>query len=142
MAGLEYNILCESESDLKKTAQLLLDSNPGKRFFALYGEMGTGKTTFIKAICELLSVTDVVASPTFSIINIYKTKEAEEICHFDLYRINSTEELFDIGYEDYFYGNSWCFVEWPDKIESLLPADVIKIYIQLGQKDTERIIKF
>lgn len=142
MAGPEFSTICYKESDLGKAAALLLDSFSGKRFFAVYGEMGAGKTTFIKAICEKLNVTDIVGSPTFSIVNIYQTKDIEEVFHFDLYRINSVEELFDIGYEDYFFSNSICFVEWPDKIENLLPEDAIKIFIEVRLSDGARIIKF
>ncbi len=142
MAGSKFSIVSYKESDLENAAVLLLDSYPGERFFALYGEMGAGKTTFIKAICEKLNVTDVVSSPTFSIVNIYRTKDLEEVYHFDLYRINSLEEVFDIGYEDYFFSQSYCFVEWPEKIENLLPENAIKIFIEVRQSGENRVIKF
>jgi tRNA threonylcarbamoyladenosine biosynthesis protein TsaE len=142
VAGSKFSIVSYKESDLENAAVLLLDSYPGERFFALYGEMGAGKTTFIKAICEKLNVTDVVSSPTFSIVNIYRTKDLEEVYHFDLYRINSLEEVFDIGYEDYFFSQSYCFVEWPEKIENLLPENAIKIFIEVRQSGENRVIKF
>lgn len=138
----KFRIFSYQESDLENAAVLLLDSNPGKRFFAFYGEMGAGKTTFIKAICKKLNVTDVVSSPTFSIVNIYQTKDLEEVYHFDLYRINSLEEVFDIGYEDYFFSQSYCFVEWPEKIENLLPENAIKINIEIRQSEGTRVIEF
>lgn len=89
--------------------------------FAFYGKMGAGKTTFIKAVCEELGVTDVINSPTFAIINEYRSETAGElIYHFDFYRINKVEEAFDFGYEDYFYSGALCFIEWPELIEELL----------------------
>jgi tRNA threonylcarbamoyladenosine biosynthesis protein TsaE len=121
--------ICASESDLTHAARHLIDEFQGSRVFALYGSMGAGKTTFIKAICALLGVVDIVQSPTFSIVNEYKTKEGESIYHFDFYRIKKTEEVFDIGYEDYLYSGSYCFLEWPELVESLLPEGTIRIRI-------------
>lgn len=101
--------------------------------FAFHGEMGAGKTTFIKAICEKLGVDDVINSPTFAIVNEYRSDSGELIYHFDFYRINKEEEAFDFGYEDYFYSGSLCFIEWPEKIESLLPHDTVHVTV----KETE-----
>jgi tRNA threonylcarbamoyladenosine biosynthesis protein TsaE len=101
--------------------------------FAFYGSMGAGKTTFIKAICKQLKVTDNVSSPTFALINEYESEEHGLIYHFDLYRIKKIEELYDIGYEDYFYGGQYCFIEWPEKAEELLPKGVRKIYIFVNE---------
>ena len=99
--------------------------------FAFYGKMGAGKTTFIKAVCEELGVTDVINSPTFAIINEYRSETAGElIYHFDFYRINKVEEAFDFGYEDYFYSGALCFIEWPELIEELLPMDAVKVTIE------------
>lgn len=100
--------------------------------------MGAGKTTFIKAICHELGVADIVQSPTFSIINEYKTTTGESLFHFDFYRIKKLEEVFDIGYEDYIYSGSYCFLEWPELIEPLLPEDTVRINI-FGEN--ERVIE-
>ncbi len=98
--------------------------------FAFHGEMGAGKTTFIKAICEKLGVDDVINSPTFAIINEYRSDSGELIYHFDFYRINKEEEAFDFGYEDYFFSGSLCFIEWPERIESLLPHDTVHVTVK------------
>lgn len=97
--------------------------------FAFHGVMGAGKTTFIKAICETLGVDDVINSPTFAIVNEYRSDSGELIYHFDFYRINKIEEVYDFGYEDYFYSGSLCFIEWPELIESLLPQDTVNVFI-------------
>ena len=98
--------------------------------FAFYGKMGAGKTTFIKALCKLLGVEDDVNSPTFAIINEYRSETtAELIYHFDFYRIKKLEEVYDLGYEDYFYSGALCFIEWPELVEELLPLDAKKVTI-------------
>lgn len=98
--------------------------------FAFYGKMGAGKTTFIKALCKELGVNDEVNSPTFAIINEYRSETTSElIYHFDFYRIKKLEEVYDLGYEDYFYSGALCFIEWPELIEELLPADAKKVSI-------------
>lgn len=98
--------------------------------FAFYGKMGAGKTTFIKAVCEELGVTDVINSPTFAIVNEYRTDTTGElIYHFDFYRIKKLEEVYDMGYEDYFYSGALCFIEWPELIDDLLPGDAVKVRI-------------
>ena len=110
--------------------------------FAFYGKMGAGKTTFIKAVCEALGVTDVVNSPTFSIINEYRSDTTGElIYHFDFYRIQRLEEVYDMGYEDYFYSGALCFIEWPELVEELLPGDAVKVTIE-EQPDGSRTITF
>ena len=109
--------------------------------FAFYGKMGAGKTTFIKAVCEALGVTDAINSPTFAIINEYRSAATQElIYHFDFYRINKVEEAFDFGYEDYFYSGALCFIEWPELIEELLPPDAVKVSIE-EQADGSRTIQ-
>ena len=109
--------------------------------FAFYGKMGAGKTTFIKAVCEVLQVDDVITSPTFAIINEYRSESGELIYHFDFYRIKKLEEVYDMGYEDYFYSGALCFIEWPELVEELLPADALKISIE-EQEDGSRSIKW
>jgi len=96
--------------------------------FAFYGKMGAGKTTFVKAICEALGVNDVITSPTFAIVNEYEAPE-RTIYHFDFYRIKKLEEVYDMGYEDYFYSGNLCFIEWPELIEEVLPTDAVRITI-------------
>ena len=98
------------------------------RVFAFYGSMGAGKTTFVKAICEELGVEDVITSPTFAIINEYSGRNGV-IYHFDFYRIKKLEEVYDMGYEDYFYSGALCFIEWPELIEDVLPEDAVKVRI-------------
>ena len=108
--------------------------------FAFYGKMGAGKTTFIKALCKLLGVEDEVNSPTFAIINEYRsTTTAELIYHFDFYRIKKLEEVYDLGYEDYFYSGALCFIEWPELVEELLPLDAKKVTITENGDGTRTI---
>ena len=110
--------------------------------FAFYGKMGAGKTTFIKAVCEELGVTDVINSPTFAIVNEYRSDETGElIYHFDFYRIKKLEEVYDMGYEDYFYSGALCFIEWPELIEELLPGDAVSVTIE-ETEDGNRLVRF
>ena len=118
-----------SLSELNKVAEKFIDAHPADRLFAFYGKMGSGKTTFIKALCEKLQVIDYVTSPTFALINVYETEQSKEIYHFDFYRIKRLEELYDLGYEEYFFSDRYCFVEWPELIEPLLPPNTVKITI-------------
>lgn len=112
------------------------------KVFAFYGKMGAGKTTFIKAICEALGVDDTVTSPTFAIVNEYtSTKVDFPIYHFDFYRIKKLDEVYDMGYEDYFYGGGVCFIEWPELIEELLPEDAVKVEIK-ENTDGTRTVRF
>ena len=108
--------------------------------FAFYGKMGTGKTTFIKSLCEELGVEDAINSPTFAIVNEYEDREANTIFHFDFYRIKSLTEVYNMGYEEYFYSNAYCFIEWPELIEELLPEEHIRVDITEGD-DGARTIK-
>jgi tRNA threonylcarbamoyladenosine biosynthesis protein TsaE len=107
--------------------------------FAFRGAMGAGKTTFIKAICETLGVDDVINSPTFAIVNEYRSDSGELIYHFDFYRINKIEEVYDFGYEDYFYSGSLCFIEWPELVEPLLPKDTVNVSI-IVEEDGSRTV--
>ncbi|MFW6352326.1 MAG: tRNA (adenosine(37)-N6)-threonylcarbamoyltransferase complex ATPase subunit type 1 TsaE [Bacteroidota bacterium] len=120
-------IFCENQIAI--VAQKVLKTFPRKRVFAFYGEMGAGKTTLIKGLCNYLGVLDTVTSPTFSIVNEYQTLEKGIVYHFDFYRINKMEEAMDMGYEEYFFSGNYCFVEWPGKIENLLPEDCQKLYL-------------
>jgi len=116
-------------SKLQETAKMLLKTFPEDRIFAFYGAMGAGKTTFIKALCHELGSQDYVTSPTFALINEYTTAEEKIIYHFDFYRIKKLEEAFDLGYEDYIYSGNYCFIEWPELIESLLPDGIVEVRI-------------
>ena len=136
---MEKSWRCQSEKELLAIAQELLQSFPNTKKLAFYGEMGAGKTTFSKALCEALQVKDVVSSPTFSIVNEYLSEQNGTVFHFDFYRLKNEQEAFDMGYEDYFYGNAYCLVEWPEKVENLLPSSFAKVQIQV--KNVERIIK-
>ena len=109
------------------------------RVLAFYGKMGAGKTTFIKAICEELGVDDVITSPTFAIVNEYTDGNGEPIYHFDFYRINKLEEVYDMGYEDYFYSGNLCLMEWPELIEELLPDDALRITISENADGTRAV---
>ena len=117
-------------SMLQKTARLLLDNFPEEHIFAFYGAMGAGKTTFIKALCHELGSNDYVTSPTFALINEYSTATGSVIYHFDFYRIKKLEEAYDLGYEDYIYSGNYCFIEWPEMIESLLPEGIVAVSIK------------
>ena len=109
------------------------------KVFAFYGKMGAGKTTFIKALCEVLGVKDVITSPTFAIINEYTDGNDDPIYHFDFYRIKKLEEVYDMGYEDYFYSGNLCLLEWPELVEDVLPENVIKVTIE-EQPDGSRLL--
>jgi len=127
-----------------EAARLFVDQIGNRRVFAFYGSMGAGKTTFIKAVCEALGVKDVITSPTFAIVNEYslpRQSEGDEgrLFHFDFYRIKKLEEVYDMGYEDYFYSGSLCFIEWPELIEELLPEDAVKVSIT-EQEDGKRTV--
>ncbi|KXB08909.1 hypothetical protein AKJ55_00275 [candidate division MSBL1 archaeon SCGC-AAA382M17] len=118
---------------LPEVARKFLDENRNHRIFAFFGDLGSGKTTFIKAICNELNVIDIVSSPTFSLINEYRSENGNTIYHMDFYRINSLNEALDIGIEDYFSTNNYCFIEWPEKIESLLPNKTT--YIKISEDE-------
>jgi tRNA threonylcarbamoyladenosine biosynthesis protein TsaE len=122
------NITLNSLLDLEEAAKTLLDFNKQNKIFVFYGEMGAGKTTFIKAICAELGVRNTVSSPTFSIVNEYEGN-GQTIYHFDFYRIKTIQEAFDIGYEEYFYSGDICLIEWPEKVQELLPEHYVKVEI-------------
>ncbi|NDW13655.1 tRNA (adenosine(37)-N6)-threonylcarbamoyltransferase complex ATPase subunit type 1 TsaE [Bacteroides sp. 214] len=127
---------------IQEAAKEFIQAMGDNTVFALYGKMGAGKTTFIKAVCEVLGVSDVITSPTFAIVNEYRSDETGElIYHFDFYRIKKLEEVYDMGYEDYFYSGALCFIEWPELVEELLPGNVVKVTIE-EQEDGSRLIQF
>ena len=124
---MNYTFSIDNIHDAAKT--FINNMGTGK-VFAFYGKMGAGKTTFIKAVCEELGVTDVITSPTFAIVNEYRSDTTGElIYHFDFYRIKKLDEVYDMGYEDYFYSGALCFLEWPELIEELLRSDAVKVTI-------------
>lgn len=133
-------IKIQSPAQLPEAAKQFVQAMDQNTVFAFYGKMGAGKTTFIKAICEELGVNDVINSPTFSIVNEYRSDTTGElIYHFDFYRIKKIEEVYDMGYEDYFDSGAVCFIEWPELIDDLLPGDAVKVSIT-EQEDGSRIV--
>ena len=120
-----------SLDELDRAAEFLCNNLADHRIVALYGGMGAGKTTLVSAVARYLGSEDPVTSPTFSIVNSYDTADGDVIHHFDFYRLNRPEEAFDIGYEEYFYGGGLCLVEWPEKIEPLLPDDTMVVRIEI-----------
>jgi tRNA threonylcarbamoyladenosine biosynthesis protein TsaE len=139
--GGNYSQFSILNSQLNEAASRFIAGMGEHRVFAFHGEMGAGKTTFIKAICEELGVTDVINSPTFSLINEYRSATSGElIYHFDFYRINHLGEAEDLGVEDYFFSGALCFIEWPEKVEALLPGDVVHVLIR-EQPDGSRTLE-
>jgi len=128
-----------SLQELDSAARKFIDEVGGHKKFAFHGTMGAGKTTFIKALCKLLGATDVVTSPTFALVNEYNTENGETLYHFDLYRINSVDELFDLGYEDYFFSDSYIFVEWAEKAEALMPDMFKQVFIEVVNSGSRRV---
>lgn len=128
-----------SIKDLEKTAKNLITTFQEQRIFAFYGKMGAGKTTFIQAICKFLGSDDNVTSPTFALINEYKTNDFSSVFHFDFYRIKNLEEAFDLGYEDYLYSGDYCLIEWPEKIEPLLPEKIVEVKIEVADDESRTI---
>jgi len=135
----------KNQENIREAARQFIENMGDSHVFAFYGKMGAGKTTFIKAICEELGVDDVITSPTFAIVNEYTTNgndngNTQNIFHFDFYRIKKLEEVYDMGYEDYFYSGSLCFIEWPELIEDLLPEDAKRVTIE-ELADGSRVVK-
>lgn len=135
-------IRINSLADIQEAAHQFVSAMGDNNVFAFYGKMGAGKTTFVKAVCECLGVTDVINSPTFAIVNEYRSDKAGElIYHFDFYRIKRIEEVYDMGYEDYFYSGALCFIEWPELVEEVLPLDAVRVDIE-EKEDGSRLVKF
>lgn len=125
-------------SDIESVARELLNQTPG-RIFLFYGAMGVGKTTLIKALVKTLGVKDTVSSPTFSLVNEYRTNENKSVFHFDFYRINDEVEALDMGIEEYFDTDAYCFVEWPEKIINLLPLHAVSVSIKKIEGELRKI---
>jgi tRNA threonylcarbamoyladenosine biosynthesis protein TsaE len=134
-------IIVKNKRGLLSAANKLLKYAGEKRIIAFYGTLGAGKTTFIKTICESLGAIDIASSPTFTLVNEYRTREGESLFHIDFYRIRNISEVFDIGIEEYLYGENYCFIEWPEMAEGLLPENTLKARITVGINE-ERIIEF
>ena len=132
-------IKIENIKHLASAARKFVDEMGENRVFAFYGKMGAGKTTFIKAICEAMGVKDVVASPTFAIVNEYADAEGQPVYHFDFYRIKNLREAYDIGCEEYFYSGYPCFIEWPEMVEELLPEDVVNVRIEVSENEERTV---
>lgn len=135
-------LILKSADNLEDAAEEFVRAMGDNTVFAFYGKMGAGKTTFIKAVCKILGVEDEVNSPTFAIVNEYRSATtAELIYHFDFYRIKKIEEVYDLGYEDYFYSGAICFIEWPELAEDVLPSDTVRI--RIGQQpDGTRLLSW
>lgn len=125
--------------EIETAAQQFLDATQGRKVFAFHGDMGAGKTTFITAVCRLLGVEDIVSSPTFSIINQYKTTGGSIIYHLDLYRLKDEEEAIMAGVEDCFYSGNYCFTEWPEKAPGLFPEDTVHCFLTLAGGNERRL---
>lgn len=125
-------------SELKNISTKILSHFNSPKTLLFYGEMGVGKTTLIKELVKQLGVTDATSSPTFSLVNEYQGSD-NTVFHFDFYRIENEEEVYDIGIEDYFYQNAWCFAEWPEKIPNIIPVDAIVIKIYKNSDDTRTL---
>ncbi|MBN1416320.1 MAG: tRNA (adenosine(37)-N6)-threonylcarbamoyltransferase complex ATPase subunit type 1 TsaE [Bacteroidales bacterium] len=124
---------------LTRASKHFLEITKGRHKFAFTGSMGTGKTTLINAICRQLGVISPVTSPSFTLINEYLTPSGDVIYHFDFYRIKTIEEAFDLGYEEYFYSNAWCFIEWSEKAAAILPDDFVRVNIEVLDNNARNI---
>ena len=128
-------ILIKDKRHLPAAARELLKHTADKKIFAFYGSMGAGKTTLIKAICKNLGAIDIVSSPTFTLVNEYKTSGGESLFHIDFYRIKKQEEVYDFGLEEYLTGDSYCFMEWPELVEELLPPETVRVRITIDNNE-------
>ena len=126
---MEFQYSATDLSQLQIVSGQIVNDAGSHRFFALYGEMGAGKTALVKALCKSLKVEDEASSPTFSIMNEYRRTDGDSVYHFDFYRIKNESEAYDLGFENFFFSNNYCFIEWPEKIESLLDFPKATIFI-------------
>ncbi len=133
-------ILIKDKRHLPAAVKKLLKHAGENKIFAFYGSMGAGKTTIIKAICEVLGATDIVSSPTFTLVNEYRTSKGETLYHIDFYRIKKQEEVFDFGIEEYLSGDSYCFMEWPEFVEDILPPGRVSVRITVDENEHRTLI--
>jgi tRNA threonylcarbamoyladenosine biosynthesis protein TsaE len=137
---MEKQLKAATLGDMDAIATEILDFVKNQRILAINGKMGAGKTTLIKTLCNALGVEETVASPTFSLVNEYTDVKGNSVFHFDFYRIKKLEEVYDIGYEEYFYSGHYCFIEWPEMISELLPEDHVKIQIEVNDREERKFI--
>jgi tRNA threonylcarbamoyladenosine biosynthesis protein TsaE len=133
-------IIIKDKKHLAQAAEKFLRHFGDKRIFAFYGAMGAGKTTIIKAICKALGATDIVSSPTFTLVNEYRTLAGETLYHIDFYRIKNQEEVFDFGIEEYLTGECYCFMEWPELVEEILPAGTVDVKISVDENEARTLL--
>ncbi len=133
-------ITIKNTYQLPEAAKEFIRYTERHNIFAFYGSMGAGKTSIIKAICNMLGSIDTVTSPSFTLVNEYKTNNGDLLYHFDFFRIKTQEEVFDFGFEEYLVSGKKCFIEWPEKVESLLPEDTVKVNIMVNP-DLTRIVE-
>ena len=133
-------IIIKDKKHLPAAARKLLKYTGENKIFAFYGSMGAGKTTIIKAICEVLGAIDIVSSPTFTLVNEYRTLKGDSIFHIDFYRIKKQEEVFDFGVEEYLTGTSYCFMEWPELVEEILPRGTVNIRITVDEEEQRTLL--
>ncbi len=136
---MEFDVA--KQTDLKDVAHALVQSYAEARVILFYGDMGAGKTTFIKAICTELGVKENTSSPTFSIVNEYHSPHGP-VYHFDFYRLRDEQEAFDMGYEEYLYSGHYCLIEWPEKIANLLPSQTLSVRLEVTGPDSRKISTF
>jgi tRNA threonylcarbamoyladenosine biosynthesis protein TsaE len=138
---MNHYFVINSLSEIEAVAEAFIREFGEQRLFAFYGEMGVGKTTFIKSLCKVLGVKTDAKSPTFSMINVYKDNQGQEIYHFDCYRIENITDLMNIGYEEYFNSGNYCFIEWAENAEAVLTQEVVRVKMTLNEFDQSRIIQ-
>ena len=134
------NIVIKTKREIRSAVRKLLDQTKGKRIYAFYGAMGAGKTTIIKALCEYLGAADLVSSPTFTLVNEYRTTGGEALYHIDFYRIKKYDEAFDFGIEEYLTGEKYCFMEWPELVEDILPEETVRVRISVEENEERMLL--
>lgn len=133
--------LCTSVDELKTIAQSLIDKYPTSRLFAFKGEMGAGKTTFIKQVCQCLGIDESVTSPTFSIVNEYVGRD-KTVYHFDFYRLKNSQEAVNLGFDEYILSGNYCLMEWPNIIQEILPPNTVMVNIEVLENNNSRVFTF